>query len=66
MPGDDKKETEKLWKLQIVVLKIGQKEFTAQDFYRQRQVTDIFTIDETRWSFLIKSHAIIERTVVIL
>ena len=46
--------------------KFGQKAFTAEDFYRQRQVTDTITIDETKWSFLIKFHAIIERTVVIL
>ena len=27
------------------MLKIGQKEVTTKDFYRQRQITDIFTID---------------------
>ena len=27
------------------MFKIGQKEVTAKDFYRQRQITDIFTID---------------------
>ena len=27
------------------MLKFGQKEVTAEDFYGQRQITDIFTID---------------------
>ena len=27
------------------MLKFGQKEFTTKDFYRQRQITDIFTLD---------------------
>ena len=27
------------------MLKFGQKEVTTKDFYRQRQITDIFTID---------------------
>ena len=27
------------------LFKFGQKEVTAKDFYRQRQITDIFTID---------------------
>ena len=27
------------------MLKCGQKEVTTKDFYRQRQITDIFTID---------------------
>ena len=27
------------------MLKFGQKEVTAKDFYRQRQITDIFTMD---------------------
>ena len=27
------------------LFKSGQKEVTAKDFYRQRQITDIFTID---------------------
>ena len=27
------------------MLKFGQKELTTKDFYRQRQITDIFTID---------------------
>ena len=27
------------------MFKLGQKEVTAKDFYRQRQITDIFTID---------------------
>ena len=27
------------------VLKFGQKEITSEDFYGQRQITDIFTID---------------------
>ena len=27
------------------MLKFGQKEVTAKDFYRQRQITDIFTND---------------------
>ena len=27
------------------MLKFGQKEVTAKDFYGERQVTDIFTID---------------------
>ena len=26
-------------------MKFGQKEVTTKDFYRQRQITDIFTID---------------------
>ena len=27
------------------MFKFGQKEFESKDFYRQRQITDIFTID---------------------
>ena len=27
------------------MFKFGQKEVTAKDFYKQRQITDIFTID---------------------
>ena len=27
------------------MLKLGQKEVTTKDFYEQRQITDIFTID---------------------
>ena len=27
------------------MFKLGQKEVTAKDFYKQRQITDIFTID---------------------
>ena len=27
------------------MLKFGQKEVTIKDFYRQRQITDLFTID---------------------
>ena len=27
------------------MLKFGQKQFTTKDFYGQRQITDIFTID---------------------
>ena len=27
------------------MLKFGQKEVTAKNFYKQRQITDIFTID---------------------
>ena len=30
------------------MLKVGQKEVTTKDFYRQRQITDIFTIDITK------------------
>ena len=30
------------------MFKFGQKEVTAKDFYRQRQITDIFTIDVNR------------------
>ena len=30
------------------MFKYGQKEVTAKDFYRQRQITDIFTIDVNR------------------
>ena len=29
----------------MLVKKIDQKEVTTKDFYRQRQITDIFTID---------------------
>ena len=30
------------------MLKFGQKEVTTKDFYGQRQITDIFTIDVNR------------------
>ena len=30
------------------MLKFGQKEVTTKDFYGQRQVTDVFTIDINR------------------
>ena len=30
------------------MLKFGQKEVTTKDFYGQRQITDIFTIDVSR------------------
>ena len=48
------------------MLKFGQKEVTTKDFYGKSQITDIFTIDETRWWPLIRYHAIMERTAVIL
>ena len=31
------------------MLKFGQKEFTTKDFYGQRQITDIFMIDENKF-----------------
>ena len=33
------------------LFKFGQKEVTAKDFYRQRQITDIFTIDVNKVVF---------------
>ena len=32
----------------IKILKFGQKEVTTKDFYGQRQITDIFTIDANK------------------
>ena len=48
------------------MFKIGQKEVTAKDFYRQRQITDTFTIDVNRVVDSDKVHVIMERTAVIL
>ena len=48
------------------MFKFGQKEVTAKDFYRQRQITDIFTIDVNRVVVSdIKCHAVMERTAAI-
>ena len=33
------------------LFKLGQKEVTAKEFYRQRQITDIFTIDVNKVVF---------------
>ena len=38
------------------MFKFGQEEVTAKEFYRQRQIPN------TKWCFLIKCHAIMERT----
>ena len=49
------------------MFKSGQKEVTDKDFYKQRQITDIFRINvKIRWWFLIKCHALMERAAVIL
>ena len=48
------------------MLKFGQKVITTKDLYGQRQITDIFTIDVNRGLSLIRCHAIMERTVIIL
>ena len=47
-------------------MKFGPKEVTSKDFYGQRQITDIFTMDVTSWWYLIRYHAIMEKIVVIL
>ena len=43
------------------MFKFGQKEVTTKDFYGQRQITDIFTINANKCY-----RAIMERTVIIL
>ena len=48
------------------MFKIGQKEVTAKDIYRQRQITDTFTINVNRVVDSDKVHVIMERTAVIL
>ena len=47
-------------------LNFGQKEVTTKDFYRQRQITDIFTIDVNRIAVSDKVSCSMERNVVIL
>ena len=46
------------------MLKFGQKEVTTKDFYGQRQITDIFTIDVNKVVVSDKVYTIMERTVV--
>ena len=48
------------------MLKFGQREVTAKDFYGQRQITNLFTINVNRVVYLITYHKTMEKTVVIL
>ena len=48
------------------MLKFGQREVTAKDFYGQRQITNLFTINVNRVVYLIRYHKTMEKTVVIL
>ena len=55
--------------IKTVIIKdveIRSKEVTAKDFYRQRQIPYIFTIDVNKVVSLVKCHAVMERTAVIL
>ena len=48
------------------MLKFDQKEVTTKDFYGQRQITDIFTIDINKMVVYDKVPCNMKRTVVIL
>ena len=49
------------------MFKFGQKEVTSKEFYRERQMADIFTIDVNKvGQSLIKCNAIMERAVITL
>ena len=48
------------------MLKFSQKEVTTKDFYGQREITDLFTIDINKGWSLIRYHATMEKTVLIL
>ena len=44
------------------MFKFGQIEVTSKDFYKKRQITDIFMIDVNKVVLSDKSHAVMERT----
>ena len=48
------------------MFKFGQKEVTSKDFYGQREITDIFTIDINKMGISDKVPVIMEKIVVIL
>ena len=48
------------------MLKFDQKEVTMKGFHGQRPITDIFTIEINKLVDLIRCHAIMKKTVVIL